>query len=45
MVTSWNTGAAAERARLNLRLNTKKNKKQQAAGGKRQATSNKPLTK
>jgi len=42
---NWNTGLAAERARHNLRLKNKKNKKQQAAGGKRQASSNKRLTK
>jgi hypothetical protein len=41
---NWKTGPA--RARYNLELNKNKKKiKQQAAGGKRQATSNKPLTK
>ena len=30
MVIAWNTGLAAERARHNLKLKTKKNKKPQA---------------
>jgi hypothetical protein len=38
---NWKTGLAAERARHNLKLKNKKNKKPQAAGGKPQATSNK----
>jgi len=41
----WNTGLAAERARHNLELKKKKNKKPQATSAKRQATSNKRLTK
>jgi len=41
----WNTGTAAERARYNLELKNKKNKKPQAASSKRQAPSNKRLTK
>jgi len=45
MSITWNTGTAAERARHNLRLKNKKKIKQQAAGGKRQAASNKRLTK
>jgi len=42
---TWNTGVAAERARHNLKLKKKKNKKRQATSGKRQASSNKRLTK
>jgi len=38
---NWKTGPA--RARYNLELKTKKNKKQQAASNKRQATSGKRL--
>ena len=45
MTITWNTGLAAERARHNLKLNKKKNKKPQAPSGKRQATSSKRLTK
>jgi len=46
MSITWNTGLAAERARHNLELKTKKkNKKPQATSGKRQATSSKRLTK
>jgi len=37
----WNTGTAAERARHNLELKKKKNKKPQAASNKRQAASSK----
>ena len=50
----WNTGTAAERARHDLKIKKalkdgaykrwKKLLKQKAAGGKPQATSNKPLT-
>ena len=40
---NWKTGPA--RARYNLELKTKKNKKPQAASAKPQATSNKRLTK
>tara|TARA_R110000824_G_scaffold290082_1_gene478587 strand:- start:445 stop:582 length:138 start_codon:yes stop_codon:yes gene_type:complete len=40
MTIFWNTGAAAERARHNLKLKkNKKNKKQQATSGKLQAAS------
>jgi len=41
MVIAWNTGAAAERARHNLKLKKKKKKrkKRQAASSKRQASS------
>jgi len=45
MVIAWNTGAAAMRARYNLKLKNKKNKKRQATSRKRQASSNKRLTK
>ena len=45
MTITWNTGLAAERARHNLKLKNKKNKKPQAASDKPQATSNKRLTK
>ena len=43
MVTTWNTGRAAERARHNLKLKNKKaaGRKLQAASGKRQAASDK----
>jgi hypothetical protein len=37
----WNTGLAAERARHNLKLKTKKNKKPQATSRKQQAASGK----
>jgi len=37
----WNTGTAAERARHNLKLKKKKNKKPQAASAKPQASSSK----
>jgi hypothetical protein len=40
-VKHWNTGSAAAR----FRLKNKKNKKPQAASRKRQASSNKRLTK
>ena len=43
MVTVWNTGAAAMRFRHNLKLKTKKNKKQQASSVKLQAPSKKVL--
>ena len=36
---TWNTGVAAERARHNLKLKKKKNKKRQATSGKQQAAS------
>tara|TARA_R110000751_G_scaffold122363_1_gene222994 strand:+ start:175 stop:357 length:183 start_codon:yes stop_codon:yes gene_type:complete len=39
MVIAWNTGLAAERARYNLKLKNKKNKKPQATSRKRQASS------
>ena len=39
MVIAWNTGLAAERARYNLKLKNKKNKKPQATSPKRQASS------
>ena len=41
---NWNTGLAAERARFNLKLKTKKIKsvKRQAASNKPQAASRKP---
>jgi len=42
---NWKTGLAAERARHNLKLKKKKNKKPQAASAKPQASSNKRLTK
>ena len=45
MTISWNTGPAAERARHNLKLKNKKKIKPQATSGKRQASSNKRLTK
>jgi hypothetical protein len=45
MVIAWNTGLAAERARHNLKLKEKKRKKPQATSRKRQASSNKRLTK
>jgi len=41
MVIAWNTGPAAMRARYNLKLKNKKNKKPQAASPKRQASSSK----
>jgi hypothetical protein len=39
MSINWNTGLAAERARYNLKLKNKKNKKQQATSRKHQASS------
>ena len=39
MSINWNTGLAAERARYNLKLKNKKNKKQQATSNKQQAAS------
>ena len=41
MVIAWNTGPAAMRARHNLKLKNKKNKKPQAASPKQQASSSK----
>jgi len=43
MAITWNTGLAAERARHNLKLKTKKKIKPQATSRKPQASSSKRL--